>query len=85
MKSTASRPRLRNSSGVMCGTFITIEKMKNKRLSAGGGAEVTARMDALEQELEHVRQELAETQERVDFTERLLAKQKDAGRVGGPA
>jgi hypothetical protein len=71
---------------IVCGTFITIAKMQNKRLSAGGAsADVTGRMDALEQELEHVRQELAETQERVDFTERLLAKQKDAGRLGGQA
>ena len=35
--------------------------------------------DAILGELQQLRQEVTELQERVDFTERLLAKQKDAG------
>ncbi|HEY2825407.1 MAG TPA: hypothetical protein VGI83_07680 [Gemmatimonadales bacterium] len=67
---------------IMCGTYIAVERMKQKR---GGGAdaeEALHRLDALEQELATVKEQLTETQERVDFTERLLAKQKDAGRLG---
>ena len=33
-------------------------------------------------ELEEVKQRLAELEERVDFAERLLAKQREAGRLG---
>jgi len=35
-------------------------------------------------EVETLRHEVAELQERVDFTERMLAQRKDAERVGGP-
>ncbi|MGH7676027.1 MAG: hypothetical protein ACREMV_12215 [Gemmatimonadales bacterium] len=35
-------------------------------------------------ELQQVRQELTEIGERVDFAERLLAKQKDAGQLAPP-
>lgn len=51
-----------------------------------GGRELQARLDALEDALEadlsKLRQELTETQERLDFAERLLAQGRDAGRVG---
>ncbi len=39
---------------------------------------------AVYEELDQVRQELAELQERVDFTERLLAKQREAGQLESP-
>ena len=38
--------------------------------------------DELLQELQHVRQEVVELEERVDFAERLLAKQRAAGQLG---
>ena len=38
--------------------------------------------DELRAELQQVRQELGDLAERVDFTERLLAKQRDADRLG---
>jgi hypothetical protein len=41
-----------------------------------------SRLDALEAEVSKLRQELSETQERLDFAERLLAKGPDARRVG---
>jgi hypothetical protein len=34
-------------------------------------------------ELENLRQDVTELQERLDFAERLLAQSRDAGRVGG--
>jgi hypothetical protein len=44
---------------------------------AGASGEVLAALDDL-------RREVAELAERVDFTERLLAKQRDAERLGPP-
>jgi hypothetical protein len=43
-----------------------------------------ARQAALVDELHQVRQEMAELAERMDFTERLLAKQREAERLGPP-
>ncbi|MFZ5625362.1 MAG: hypothetical protein ACOY71_13215 [Gemmatimonadota bacterium] len=48
------------------------------------GGPVTAQTDpALLAELDELRAQVAELQERVDFTERLLAKQHEAGRIAG--
>ena len=41
------------------------------------------RLAALEQEITTLRGELTEAQERIDFAERLLAKERDSKRVGG--
>ena len=38
--------------------------------------------DALVAEVEQLRQDVTELQERVDFAERLLAKQREAPRIG---
>ncbi len=38
---------------------------------------------ALLEEIDRLRQDVAELQERVDFTERLLAKQREAPELGG--
>lgn len=47
-----------------------------------GGTEDEDRFEALEAEVTKLRQELSETQERVDFAERLLAQRPEPGRVG---
>ena len=44
--------------------------------------ELPARLEALEAELNTLRQELSETQERLDFAERLLARGPETRRVG---
>ena len=44
--------------------------------------DVTARLDALENGLQGVQQELAETQERLDFTERMLIKAREDRQIG---
>lgn len=44
--------------------------------------EVLESLEALETEVSQLRQELSETQERVDFTERVLAQGPEARRVG---
>ncbi len=59
--------------------------------AGAGAAEETVRrlhetQQAILDDLDGVRQELGEVQERLDFTERLLAQQREAGRlpVGEP-
>ena len=44
--------------------------------------EVLEALDSVEAEVSKLRQELSETQERLDFTERLLAQGSEAGRMG---
>lgn len=48
---------------------------------ASGGGEPQARLEALEADMSNLRQELSETQERLDFAERLLAQGPEARRV----
>jgi hypothetical protein len=45
--------------------------------------DVTARVEELERGLQSVQHELAETQERLDFAERLLSKGREEGRISG--
>ena len=44
--------------------------------------DVTARLEALESDVQGLQHELAETQERVDFAERLLSKARDERQLG---
>jgi len=45
-------------------------------------ADVTARLEALEHGVQGLQQELAETQERLDFAERVLSKAREERRIG---
>ena len=45
--------------------------------------DAAARLEALERDVQGLQQELAETQERVDFAERLLSKAREERRIGG--
>ena len=45
-------------------------------------ADITARLEALETGLQGALQELAETQERLDFTERILTKAREERQIG---
>jgi len=54
-----------------------------QRLRPGpGGSDLQARLEALEGEMGMLRRELTETQERLDFTERVLTQAPEARRVG---
>jgi len=44
--------------------------------------DLTGRLEELERALQNVRQELAETQERLDFAERLLSATREDRRIG---
>lgn len=48
----------------------------------GGSPEGAGTDPAVIEELERMRQEMSELQERVDFTERLLAQKREAGQLG---
>ncbi|MCI0459000.1 MAG: hypothetical protein L0Z62_18740 [Gemmataceae bacterium] len=54
-----------------------------RRLRQGpGGSEREVQFGELESEIDNLRQELSETQERLDFTERMLAQGLESRRVG---
>ena len=57
-------------------TAIRLAKIKAGQQEPVQG-EASARLEALEQDVQGLRQELAETQERLDFAERLLTKGRD--------
>ena len=57
---------------IVCGSLVKMGEGAGPALN-----ELTARCDALEQEVGVLRAELSETQERLDFTERLLAAPRD--------
>jgi hypothetical protein len=61
------------------------ERTLRLRAPAPGSAspEITGRLEALERSVEVVQQELAETQERLDFAERLLSQAREDRRIGG--
>jgi hypothetical protein len=46
-------------------------------------ADVTARIEALEHSFEGLQQELIDTQERLDFAERILSKAREDRQIGG--
>ena len=56
----------------------SMERMQRLRLQQGG--EASPRLEALEAEVQSLRQDLTETQERLDFAERMLAKNKQPSR-----
>ncbi|MFI5210071.1 MAG: hypothetical protein ACHQ2E_06485 [Gemmatimonadales bacterium] len=70
---------------IVCGTLLKFASMRSAERRDAGGGDTIARLEAMEQELTAVRQELAEAHERLDFTERLLAKGQEGKRVGEDA
>ena len=60
---------------------VKITRIRATRPELPSG-EVTARLEALEGDVHGLHQELAETQERLDFAERLLTKGREEGRIG---
>src|SRR6266511_1607707 len=62
---------------VVAAKFARMRATRSESLSR----DVTARLEALEHALQSVQQELAETQERLDFAERLLSKAREERRL----
>jgi hypothetical protein len=67
--------------------IIAVAAVKIARLRASlpesPPPDVAARLEAVERSVQDVQQELAETQERLDFAERLLSKAREERRIGG--
>jgi hypothetical protein len=66
--------------------IIAFAAVKIARLRAARpelpSAEVAARLEALEHGFEELQRELTETQERLDFAERILGKAREERRIG---
>ena len=60
---------------------VKIARLRAPR-SESLSADVTARFEALERSVQSLEQELADTQERLDFAERLLSKAREERRLG---
>ena len=57
-------------------------RIEEARLHAGAGDQPA--IAAIGDEVAHLRQELTEVQERLDFTERMLAQSRETPRLPGP-
>ena len=64
---------------------VTIVKVARLWATCPGSpsADVTARLEALERGVQDLQREQAETQERLDFAERLLSKAREERQIGG--
>jgi predicted nucleic acid-binding Zn-ribbon protein len=65
--------------GIPALTILRIARLRANRLQSPS-ADVTERLEAVEQRVEDLQRELGETQERLDFAERLLSKAREAPR-----
>lgn len=65
--------------GIPAVTVITVARLRATRPQS---PDVAARLEALERGVQDIQQELAETQERLDFAERLLGKAREERRIG---
>jgi hypothetical protein len=59
-------------------------RLEEARIRAGGPADGLAELAALREEVGDLRHELTEVHERLDFTERVLARQREERLSGGP-
>jgi len=66
---------------ILAWAAIKIARIKAAR-SESTTPDVTARVEELERVVQAMQQELAETQERLDFAERLLAQGREERRIG---
>jgi len=67
--------------GIPAFTVLRIARLRAARPESLS-ADALGRLDALERDVQSLQQELAETQERLDFAERLLSKARDERRIG---
>ena len=68
--------------GIPAFTVLRLARLKASRQESPS-EDITARLENLEAGVQDLQQSLAETQERLDFTERLLTKAQDDRRIGG--
>jgi hypothetical protein len=68
---------------VIAVSFSPIGRAIAERIRGGGGGHDPVPDPVLYEEMERMRAELSELGERLDFTERLLAKQREVERLPG--
>lgn len=72
--------------GIVMGSMLKLARIRLEETQARAGAlpdGALAELDAVRGEMDQLRHELAEVQERLDFTERLLAQHRDQDRLPG--
>jgi peptidoglycan hydrolase CwlO-like protein len=67
--------------GTAAFTIVKVARLWVTR-SQSPSADITARLEALERGVQDLQQEQAETQERLDFAERLLSKAREERHIG---
>ena len=67
--------------GTAAFTIVKVARLWTSRPESPS-ADLTARLEALERGVQDLQQEQAETQERLDFAERLLSKAREEGQIG---
>jgi len=68
--------------GTAAFTIVKVARLWTSRPESPS-ADVTARLETLERGFQDLQQEQAETQERLDFAERLLSKAREERQIGG--
>jgi predicted nucleic acid-binding Zn-ribbon protein len=68
--------------GIPALTVLKIARLRANRPQSLP-TDANERIEAVEHRVEELQQELAETQERLDFAERLLSKAREERRIGG--
>ena len=66
--------------GIAAFTVVKVARLFTTRRESP--PDVTARLEELERDVHGLQQELAETQERLDFAERLLSTVREERRIG---
>ena len=69
--------------GTAAFTIVKVARLWTTSRPQSLSPDVTARLEALEHSVQQLQQEQAETQERLDFAERLLSKAREERRIGG--
>jgi len=67
--------------GIPAFTVLKIVRLRAAR-PPSPSADVSERLEAVENRVDELQRELAETQERLDFAERLLSKAREERRIG---
>jgi hypothetical protein len=65
---------------IVCSTVVKIARLRASRSTPDVPPDVVQRISALEEDVRSLQEELGETQERLDFTERLLSKAREERR-----
>ena len=71
-------------SAIVISGLVKIARYRAMGSGAEGGGELQGRVDALEQDVDILRHELTEAQERLDFAERMLARGDQARQLPEP-